>query len=122
MPIVDVRPVVTDAHELPAGAAQILADAIAQALGAKTGRVWVRLSELPRDKYAENGGAVADNDLPVFVSVLLADWPRDDDKVQQAGELAAAVAASLGRHVERVHIEYAPPGRGRVAFGGNLVV
>jgi phenylpyruvate tautomerase PptA (4-oxalocrotonate tautomerase family) len=122
MPIIDVRPVVSDPRELPADAAQVLADSIAQVLGAKPGRVWVRLSELPKDEYAENGEAVEDNDLPVFVSVLLADWPRDDDKVQQARELAVAVAASLGRQVERVHIEYAPPGRGRVAFGGKLVV
>jgi phenylpyruvate tautomerase PptA (4-oxalocrotonate tautomerase family) len=122
MPIVDVRTVVSDLHRPPADAAQVLADSIARVLNAKTGRVWVRLSELPKGEYAENGEAVDDSNLPVFVSVLHADWPTEDARVQQARELAVAVAASLGRQVERVHIEYAPPGRGRVAFGGKLVV
>ena len=121
MPIIDVRPVVS-ASQLPDNAAQIIADSIARELNANTGRVWVRLTELPREKYAENGEVVEDNDLPVFVQVLHADWPIENARVQEAEALAVAVAACLGRQVERVHVEYAPPGRGRIAFGGKLVV
>ena len=122
MPIIDVRPVVSASHELPEGAAQILADSISRELNAQTGRVWVRLIEIPKGKYAENGEVLEDKELPVFVQVLHADWPDEGVRVQEAEAIAAAVAASLGRQVERVHIEYAPPGRGRVAFGGKLVV
>ncbi len=122
MPIVDVRPVVSASQHLPADAAQVIANSIAGVLSADTGRIWVRLTELHKDRYAEDGEVVDDNDLPVFVQVLHADLPTEDARVQEAQALAVAVAASLGRQVERVHIEYAPPGRGRVAFGGKLVV
>jgi phenylpyruvate tautomerase PptA (4-oxalocrotonate tautomerase family) len=122
MPIVDVRPVVSASQHLPADAAQVIADSIAGVLSADTGRIWVRLTVLPKDRYAENGEVVEDDDLPVFVQVLHADLPTEDARVREAKALAVAVAASLGRQVERVHIEYAPPGRGRVAFGGKLVV
>jgi phenylpyruvate tautomerase PptA (4-oxalocrotonate tautomerase family) len=121
MPIVDVRPVVSASRKLPSDAAQTLADSIARVLSADTGRVWVRVTELQDGKYAENGATVEDDDLPVFVQVLHADWPDEEARVKEAEELAAAVASSLRRPVERVHVEYAPPGRGRVDFGGKLV-
>lgn len=35
--------------------------------------------------------------------------------------LTQAVAACLGRPPGQVHIQYAPPGSGRQAFGGTLV-
>ena len=122
MPIVDVRPVVSASCKLPDNAAQTLADSISRVLNAQTGRVWVRMTELPDGKYAENGARVPDNELPVFVQVLHADWPEEVARGKEAAALAGAVAVSLGRQVEQVHIEYAPPGRGRVAFGGKLVL
>jgi phenylpyruvate tautomerase PptA (4-oxalocrotonate tautomerase family) len=121
MPIVDVHPVVSRSHKLPSDAAQMLADSIARVLNARSGRVWVRMTELQSEMYAENGATVEDGDLPVFVQVLHADWPEEDARVKEAEALAEAVASSLRRPVERVHVEYAPPGRGRVAFGGKLV-
>jgi phenylpyruvate tautomerase PptA (4-oxalocrotonate tautomerase family) len=122
MPIVDVRPVVSSTSKLPVAAAQSLADSIAQVLGAQIGRVWVRVAEIPDETYAENGASVRDNELPVFVQVLHAEWPIEEVRVQQSAALSAAVATCMGREVSRVHIEYAPPGRGRIAFGGKLVV
>ncbi len=122
MPIVDVRPVVSATCTLPDDAAQMLADSISRVLHAKAGLVWVRMTELPDGKYAENGARLGDNNLPVFVQVLHADWPEAEARPKEAEALAAAVAASLGRRVDQVHIEYAPPGRGRVAFGGKLVL
>jgi hypothetical protein len=56
------------------------------------------------------------------VQVLHADTPDQGSRIQEAKALAEAVAACLGRQVQRVHIEYEPDGRGRVAFGGKLVV
>lgn len=122
MPIVDIRPVVPASRDVPGNAAQRLADAISRVLHAETGRVWVRLAAIPQGSYAENGTTLGDDDLPVFVTVLLADWPEQDARAKQAEALALAVAASLERLPEHVHIEYAPPGRGRNAFGGKLVV
>ena len=108
--------------KLPENAAQTIADSISRGLNAKTGQVWVRMTELAAGKYAENGVTVEDNDLPVFVRVLHADWPEEDTRSNEAAALAASVASCLGRHVEHVHIEYAPPGRTRIAFGGKLVL
>ena len=122
MPIVDVHPVVSASRKLPENAAQTLADSISRVLNARRGRVWVRVTELPAGQYAENGATLADNDLPVFVRVLHADWPEEDTRGKEAVALAASVAACLGRQIEQVHIEYAPPGRGRIAFGGKLVL
>ena len=122
MPIVDVHPVVSASRKLPENAAQTLADSISRVLNARRGRVWVRVTELPAGQYAENGATLADNDLPVFVRVLHADSPEEDTRGKEAAALAASVAACLGRQVEQVHIEYAPPGRGRIAFGGKLVL
>jgi phenylpyruvate tautomerase PptA (4-oxalocrotonate tautomerase family) len=121
MPIVDVRPVVAVSHKLPANAAQTLADAIACVLRAEPALVWIRITELPHEKYAENGASVRDSELPVFVQILHADWPDEGAMAKEAAALAEAVAFSLGRHAEHVHIEYSPPGRGRIAFGGKLV-
>ena len=121
MPIIDVCPVVSASRKLPENAAQTIADSISRVLNAKTGRVWVRMTELAAGQYAENGATVEDNDLPVFVRVLHADWPEEDTRSNEAATLAASIAACLGRQVEHVHIEYAPAGRGRVAFGGRLV-
>lgn len=39
----------------------------------------------------------------------------------EAAALASAIAQVTGRAVEHVHLIYEPPGRGRVAFGGELL-
>jgi hypothetical protein len=121
MPIVDVCPVLSASRMLHPDAAQTLADSIGRVLSVGSGRVWVRITELQKGRYAENGATVDDDDLPVFVQILHADWPGEEARAKEAGELAEAVASSLGRPVEHVHVEYAAPGRGRVAFGGKLV-
>jgi hypothetical protein len=121
MPIVDVCPVLSASRKLPPDAAQTLADSIARVLSVETGRVWVRMTELQDGKYAESEATVEDDGLPVFVQTLHADWPGEDARVKEAEERAETVASSLRRPVEHVHVEYAPPGRIRVAFGGQLV-
>jgi phenylpyruvate tautomerase PptA (4-oxalocrotonate tautomerase family) len=122
MPIVDVHAVVSASCKLPDDAAQRLAASIAGVLNAETGTVWVRLAEIADGKYAENGANVEDNNLPVFIQVMHADWSTQHARAREAAALAAAVAACLGRLVDRIHVEFAPPGRGRIAFGGKLVV
>lgn len=122
MPILDVEPVVGEDHTLDPSLAQRLADAAAVVFGSAPGRVWVRLRPLPAAQYAENASvaAGADADLPVFVTVLHAHPPAGDARANEAALLTAAVAQAIGRAAERVHVQYAPPGAGRQAFGGRL--
>jgi len=119
MPLVDVQVVVAEGTSVPDGTAKALADSLATVFASAPRRVWVRLEQLPAGCYAENdeSGTV----LPVFVRVLLADLPPAELLSAQSRAIAGAVAACLIRQPELVHVEYAPPGRGRVAFGGELL-
>jgi hypothetical protein len=119
MPIVDAQVVVSEGSRLPTGTANSLAEALAGVFGAAPGRVWVRLAQLNDSEYAENG--TNEPVLPVFLKVLHADAPEPSALAVQASEVAHAVGACLGRGPELVHVEYAAPGRGRVAFGGKLL-
>jgi hypothetical protein len=85
------------------------------------GRTWVRLRELPVDRYAENGGGPLDGVLPVFVDVLLADPPQGEELRSQIHRLTLAIAKVCERAPENVHLFYQASARGRVAFGGKLV-
>lgn len=55
-------------------------------------------------------------DLPADADALV---PRLADVIGDA--LTAALARASGRPAERVHLEYAPAGAGRIAFGGRLI-
>jgi len=121
MPILDIQLVLREG-DAPQGG---LADAIANAAGAifhsPPGRVWVRLSVLPAGNYAENEVLPADLLHPVFVTVLHSLLPESSALAAEAKALALSVAEIVGCSADLVHIEYMPQGRGRVAFGGNLV-
>lgn len=119
MPIVDVQ-LVAKGSIATEGLAARLAEALAQVFSAPPGRVWVRLSVLPGAQYAENGINSAETGLPVFVLVLHADLPSGQVLAAQAQSISQAVAACIQCSAEHVHVEYAPAGRGRVAFGGQL--
>lgn len=116
MPIIDIH----WAGAPPASAddmAAALADAIGDALQQPPGRVWVRLHFV---HHAENGGPLA-GAQPVFVNVLHAQPPAGDALKAEITAITSAVAAASGRPRERVHLEYAAPGAGRIAFGGRFV-
>jgi hypothetical protein len=119
MPIVDVQVVVVEGASVPDGTAKALADKLATVFASPPGRVWVRLALLPASFYAENDESASL--LPVFLRVLLADLPPPEVLATRSQAIAGAVAACLNRQPELVHVEYAPPGRGRVAFGGELL-
>jgi hypothetical protein len=121
MPILDVDLVVPDGAALPSGLARSLADRLGAVLQAPPGRVWVRLHALAATRYAENDVAVGADELPVFVTILHAHPPEGEARAREASAIASEVASVLGRNAERVHVEYAPAGAGRVAFGGKLV-
>ncbi|MBW8846371.1 MAG: hypothetical protein JF607_15515 [Burkholderiales bacterium] len=97
-----------------------LADVLGDALQLAPGRVWVRLQPLPAEQYAENGGPLQ-GALPIFVTLLHARPPSGPALAAEVAALTAAMARVSGRPADRVHLEYAPAGAGRLAFGGRLV-
>ena len=101
--------------------ARSLADALGTVLRLAPERVWVRVSALAQDAYAENAARLDPASLPVFVCVLHADVPEPVALAAQAAAIAQTVGECVGCASERVHVEYAPAGRGRMAFGGKLV-
>lgn len=121
MPIVDIEVIGRLPARGTAPRARALADALGRTLATPPGRTWVRLRVTPASRYAENGVRSVASDLPVFVTVLHAHPPRNRALAAEVAAITQAVAASLGRPPERVHVQYAPPGAGRQAFGGTLV-
>lgn len=118
MPIVQVQVVGESNAGTQEGVAATLASAVGRVLQAAPGRVWVRVEFLPSVHYAENESKT--QRLPVFVNITYFDLPAAKALSVQALALATEVGACLGREADQVHIEFAPPGRGRVAFGGIL--
>ena len=121
MPIFDIRFVASDNADARAASAQELADALGVALGSPPGRTWVRLHAHPAAFYAENEVHIEEAEYPVFVTVLLAHVPSPEARPDQVRAITAAVARCFARPEERVHVEYAAAGAGRLAFGGTLV-
>lgn len=121
MPIVDIE--LVHAHEPAAShpSASALASALGTAFGTPPGRTWVRVRHLPASAYAENDSELSADELPVFVTVLLAHWPAGEAMAEQVRQVTQAVADGLSLSPERVHVQYAPEAAGRQAFGGQLV-
>jgi hypothetical protein len=119
VPILDIEPVLHDSAAVPS--VQALADAAGRVFGTAPGHTWVRLRPLAASAYAENGSAVDADALPVFVTVLHAQPPLGDALAQQVQALTAAVASVFAIAPQRVHVQIAPAGAGRQAFGGRLV-
>jgi phenylpyruvate tautomerase PptA (4-oxalocrotonate tautomerase family) len=119
VPIIDIEFVC----EAGAGdvTAQALANALGEALGSRPGQTWVRLHNLDRSAYAENGVTVEASELPAFVTILHAHPPAGAALLAEVAAVTAAVAHCAARPPERVHVQYATPGAGRQAFGGRLV-
>ena len=122
MPIIDVEMVLEDAAAAPPSTlARALADAIGRTLGSAPGCTWVRLRSLPAAHYAENDALLGADEWPVFVTVLHAHPPTGDALAAEAAALTAVTARTIGCPPARVHVQYAPPGAGRQAFGGHFV-
>ena len=122
MPILDIDIVQADGAAPPtASLTQTLADAAGRVFASTPGRTWVRLRTLPAAQYAENDVTLARDELPVFVTVLHAHPPEAAARAAEVAALTQAVAIGLGCAANRVHVQYAPAGAGRQAFGGSLV-
>ena len=121
MPIVDVQIVCKQDTDALSGSAQALADSLGRVFGSGAGGTWVRVHGLLSACYAENEASVVETELPAFVTVLQAHPPQGEAFTVEVMAVTKAVAACIGRPVERVHVQYSPPGAGRQAFGGKLV-
>jgi GNAT superfamily N-acetyltransferase len=120
MPIIDLSLVVAGNHDVQQSTTQLVADRLGSALGSPPGHLWVRLHIIPSDRYAENGAEVDVAELPAFIRILHSRPPTGTALAEEAARVCAVVAAALDRDSSRVHVEYAPPGAGRIAFGGKL--
>lgn len=118
MPIVDVEIVAPSPGGVPS--ARALADALGAVFGSPAGSTWVRLRCLAADGYAENGVGEGATPRPVFVTVTASNLPPPARRAVQARQVAEVVARVSGRPPVHVHVEYALPAAGRIAFGGKL--
>ncbi len=119
MPILDIDVVTRPEERLPPTLAADLADALGEVYGADPGRVWVRLHDLPAERYAENA-ARGEAVFPVFVTVREAAPPEGSLLESRMARLAGCVARLTYRPVENVHVTMEPAMGGRIAFGGKL--
>ena len=123
MPIVDVE-VVGGGEGASSGvavSARALADALGQVFASPAGRTWVRLHNLDGADYAENEVALSESDWPVFVTVQHAHPPAGSALASELDTVTQVVARCVARAPERVHVQYAAAGQGRMAFGGRVV-
>lgn len=121
MPLLTVEMVGEPDPDTRPGLAARIADAAGEALASRPGGTWVRLRVLPAGDYAENGAGADPGIRPVFVAVIERDTPPGGPDPARARRLTEAIAAATGRPAANVHVVYEAAGRGRVAFGGNLV-
>ena len=120
MPIVDVEIVLRPTETLREGLALELADRIGKVFGAPTGTTWVKVHGLSSSQYAESGGT-PEEVYPVFVSVLKSKLPLPEEMQVEVDGLTAVIAQTCQRPKENIHVLYLPEGRGRIAFGGEIV-
>jgi hypothetical protein len=122
MPIVDIQIVgESNAGTSDAVSPQALADALGHVFASSAGRVWIRLHFLDSDAYAENDVMVGSAEFPVFVTILHAHPPTGATLITEVKAVTDTVARLIARPNGRVHVQYAPAGAGRQAFGGRLV-
>lgn len=120
MPILHVEIVTDRDHPLEQGLAARFAEAASEILETGRGETRVRLTPVPAEDYAENGMAADACPRPVFVTILRYTLPARPELAGEARRMAAAFSAIADRPKEQVHLHFLPPGRGVVAFGGEL--
>ena len=118
MPILEIEVVARPGEELANDLTERLAD---PAMSDAIGRTWVKLRWLDTKSYSEDAGWPPEGVFPVFVSVLKANLPGLEELEAEAARLACAIAKQSEWPAENIHILHEPLGRGRVAFGGNLL-
>lgn len=122
MPIITIQLVVPRKDlELSPQVVQDLADGLGGLFDCSPGSLWLRVSYLSRDQYAENQTALSDRLQPSFIEVQLADEPTEEMRSQLAQQVALLASSITERALENTHVIFAPAARGRIAFGGRLL-
>lgn len=119
MPILNLE-IIGNQKDFPYDLAQKIADAAGHALDSRPQGTWVKLSFIPPQQYAENGG-VEDGMNPIIVSLIQSEVPPANHLGEQITKLTNAISSASGVPSQNVHIVIEPGAKGRIAFGGNLV-
>jgi phenylpyruvate tautomerase PptA (4-oxalocrotonate tautomerase family) len=120
MAILTVEIVKMSGWSRPRDLARKIADAVAEVLHAAPQSVWVRISTIAAGDYSENLGVPVEA-APIFVSILEKSPPEEGALAMEVAALTGAIAEACRRKTDDIHLIYEPPGRGRVASGGNLI-
>ena len=120
MPIVDVEIVLRRGETFRKEILIELANELGEIFQSREGGTWLKVRELPDDRYVENGGT-AEGIYPIFVSIIKSRLPDADEMQREVERITGAVAQICDRSSENVHVIYQPEGRGRVAFGGRII-
>jgi phenylpyruvate tautomerase PptA (4-oxalocrotonate tautomerase family) len=121
MPIVDIEIMLRADESVDKEMVSDLAEELGDIFHTPQGETWIKVHPLSADQYAENGGTPA-GVYPVFVAVIKSILPSLEETQNEAAKITGAVAQICGRPSENVHVIYQPEGRGRVAFGGKIVI
>ena len=121
MPILRVEIISAAGEKKNINLATIIADKAGDIFDSKPGGTWVSVKRVMAEDYAENGGGPPNDVRPVFVEILLAQIPDQDEMQRQVILLTDTIAEVCDRPPENVHIQYLPAARGRMAFGGRFV-
>ena len=120
MPILEIELVLRPHESVHADLAARFARSAGEVFGGPAGRTWVRLTRLPGGDYAEDGPHP--EIFPVFVRVLKAERASGEDLRAEAHALAHAIAKDCGRPPGMVHVLYEEGAKGRLVFGGDVLV
>ncbi|HLF74679.1 MAG TPA: hypothetical protein VI524_10055 [Anaerolineales bacterium] len=121
MPIVDIEIVLKAGETLRAEWAAGLAEELGSIFASPPAGTWIKVRGLPSGQYAEIGGA-PDGVYPIFVRVIKSKLPSLEEMQIEVGRITGSVAQICGRPSANVHIIYEPEAKGRVAFGGKIVL
>lgn len=121
MPIIDIEIVLWPNETIQNHLVSQLADELGEIFRSPSRGTWVKVHGLPSDQYAENG-ETAIGIYPIFVTIIKSTLPSLEEMQREVEKITGAVAQICGRPSENVHVIYQPEGRGRVAFGGKIVL
>jgi phenylpyruvate tautomerase PptA (4-oxalocrotonate tautomerase family) len=121
MPIIDVEIVLRANESIREELVSELVDELGEIFHSSPGETWIKVHPLSADQYAENGGK-PDGIHPIFVTVMKSKLPSIEEMQKEVARITGVIAQICGRPSDNVHVIYQPAGRGRVAFGGKIVL
>ena len=121
MPIIDIEIVRRPNEIIRNDMVTELADELGEIFHSPSRGTWVKVHDIPSSQYAENG-ETAIGLYPIFVKIIKSTLPSLEEIQQEVEKITGAVAQICNRPSENVHVIYQPEGRGRIAFGGKLVL